>query len=123
VRVSDLSLETLTADVAVLSACDTAVGPQVASEGPVGLESTLLARGARAVVASLWPVSDEMSAQLMTDFYRHLVQDSMSAPAALGGAMRTVMSRERSSDPALWATFQVSVTALGTAGQLDEPRH
>jgi CHAT domain-containing protein len=123
VRVSDLSLETLTADVAVLSACDTAVGPQVASEGPVGLESTLLARGARAVVASLWPVSDEMSAQLMTDFYRHLVQESMSAPAALGGAMRTVMSRERSSDPALWATFQVSVTALGTAGRPDEPQH
>jgi CHAT domain-containing protein len=89
----------------------------------VGLESTLLARGARAVVASLWPVSDEMSAQLMTDFYRHLVQESMSAPAALGGAMRTVMSRERSSDPALWATFQVSVTALGTAGRPDEPQH
>ncbi len=123
VRVSDLSLQTLTADVAVLSACDTAVGPQVASEGPVGLESTLLARGARAVVASLWPVSDETSAQLMTDFYRHLVQDSMSAPAALGGAMRAVMSRERSADPALWATFQVSVTALGAAGSLDESRH
>jgi CHAT domain-containing protein/tetratricopeptide (TPR) repeat protein len=123
VRVSDLSLQTLTSDVAVLSACDTAVGPQVASEGPVGLESTLLARGARAVVASLWPVSDETSAELMTDFYRHLVQDSMNAPAALGGAMRTVMARERSADPALWATFQVSITALGAAGALDEPRH
>jgi CHAT domain-containing protein len=114
-RVSDFSLQTLTADVAVLSACDTAVGPQVASEGPLGLESTLLARGARAVVASLWPVADETSAQLMTEFYRHLVQDSLSAPAALGGAMRTVMARERSSDPALWATFEVSVITLGTA--------
>lgn len=121
-RVSDLSLQTLTADVAVLSACDTAVGPQVASEGPVGLESTLLARGARAVVASLWPVSDEVSAQLMTDFYRHLVQESLSAPAALGGAMRTAMARERTSDPALWATFQVSVTALGTTPQADPRR-
>lgn len=115
VRVSDLSLQTLSADVAVLSACDTAVGAQVASEGPVGLESTLLARGARAVVASLWPVSDEASAQLMTDFYRHLVEESVSAPAALGGAMRTALARERSADPALWATFQVSVTALATA--------
>jgi len=123
VRVSDLSLQTLSADVAVLSACDTAVGPQVASEGPVGLESTLLARGARAVVASLWPVADETSAQLMTEFYRHLVQDSMSAPAALGEAMRTVMARERTSDPALWATFQVSVTALETAGEPVDPRH
>lgn len=115
VRVSDLSLQTLTADVAVLSACDTAVGPQVESEGTVGLESTLLSRGARAVVASLWPVSDETSAQLMTDFYRHLMRDSMTAPAALGAAMRVVMTHERSADPALWATFQVSVAALGTA--------
>ena len=112
VRVSDLALQTLKADVAVLSACDTAVGPQIASEDAVGLESTLLARGARAVVASLWPVADETSARLMTDFYRHLVQDSMTAPAALGAAMRVVMARERSADPALWATFQVSVTAL-----------
>ncbi len=121
VRVSDLSLQTLRADVAILSACDTAVGPQVASEDTVGLESTLLARGARAVVASLWPVADETSARLMTDFYRHLVQESMSAPAALGAAMRTVMARERSADPALWATFQVSVTALSATEQAAVP--
>jgi CHAT domain-containing protein len=122
VRVSDLSLQTLSADVAVLSACDTAIGPQVASEGTYGLESTLLARGARAVVASLWPVSDEMSAQLMSDFYRHLIHDAMSAPEALGAAMRTAAARERSSDPALWAGFQVSVTTLGPSHDPQLPR-
>jgi CHAT domain-containing protein len=114
VRVSDLALETLTADVAVLSACDTALGPQIASEGSVGLASTLLSRGARSVVASLWPAADEISAELMADFYRHLLRDSMSVPAALGAAMRTAAVRERSGDPALWAAFQVSVISLGT---------
>jgi CHAT domain-containing protein/tetratricopeptide (TPR) repeat protein len=113
VRVSDLALQTLHAEVAVFSACDTALGKEVASEGLVGIGSTVLARGARAVVASLWPVSDEIGAQLMTEFYRHLLRDSMSAPAALAAAMRSVVSRERAADPALWAAFQVSVVALG----------
>ncbi len=114
VRVADLSLQSLTADVAVLSACDTALGKQVLSEGLLGISSTMLARGARAVVASLWPVSDEMGAHLMTEFYRHLLHDSMSAPAALGASMRSLASsREGSADPALWGAFQVSVVALG----------
>ncbi len=113
VRVADLSLQRLTADVAVFSACDTALGKEVLSEGLVGIGSTTLARGARAVVASLWPVSDEIGARLMTEFYRRLLYDSMSPPAALGAAMRSVVSRDGSADPALWAAFQVSVVALG----------
>ena len=113
VRVADLSVQTLHAEVAVFSACDTALGKEVASEGLIGISSTVLARGAHAVVASLWPVSDEIGATLMTEFYRHLLRDSMSAPAALAAAMRTVVSREGAADPALWAAFQVSVVALG----------
>jgi len=108
VRVADLSTRTLDADVAVFSACETALGKEVPSEGLVGIGSTVLARGARAVVASLWPVSDEIGAQLMTEFYRHLLHDSMSPPGALGAAMRSVVSRDPSADPALWAAFQVT---------------
>jgi CHAT domain-containing protein len=110
VRVADLSTRTLNADVAVFSACETALGKQVPSEGLVGIGSTVLARGARAVVASLWPVSDETGADLMTEFYRHLLHDSMSPPAALGAAMRSAVSRAPSADPALWAAFQVTTT-------------
>jgi CHAT domain-containing protein len=112
VWVADISVRTLTADVAVFSACDTAVGTEVLSEGLVGIGYTTLARGARAVVASLWPVADEMSAQLMTEFYRHLLRDSMNAPAALSSAMRSVLARDPAADPALWAPFQVSIVTL-----------
>jgi CHAT domain-containing protein/tetratricopeptide (TPR) repeat protein len=108
VRVADLSTRTLNADVAVFSACETALGKEVPSEGLVGIGSTVLARGARAVVASLWPVSDEIGAELMTEFYRHLLHDSMSPSGALGAAMRSVVSRAPSADPALWAAFQVT---------------
>jgi CHAT domain-containing protein len=73
----------------------------------------MLARGARAVVASLWPVPDEIGAHLMTEFYQHMLHDSMAAEAALGTAMRSMVSRDRLTDPALWAAFQVSVATLG----------
>ncbi len=109
VRVADISLQTLTAQVAVLSACETALGTAVRSEGLVGMGSTLLARGARAVVASLWPVPDEASARLMTEFYQHMLRDSMPPEAALAAAMRSTAARPASADPALWAAFQVSV--------------
>ncbi len=108
VRVADLATRTLNADVAVFSACETALGKQVPSEGLLGIGSTVLARGARAVVASLWPVSDEIGAQLMTEFYRHLLRDSMSPPAALAAAMRSSVARDPAADPALWAAFQVT---------------
>jgi CHAT domain-containing protein len=114
VRVSDLGLQTLTADVAVFSACETALGHEVPSEGLVGISSTMLARGARAVVASLWTVSDEIGARLMTEFYRHLLHDSTRAPAALGAAMRSVLSRDAAVDPALWAAYQIYVATLGS---------
>jgi CHAT domain-containing protein len=72
----------------------------------------MLARGARAVVASLWPVPDEIGAHLMTEFYQHMLHDSMGPEAALGTAMRSMVLRDRLADPALWAAFQVSVAAL-----------
>jgi CHAT domain-containing protein len=121
VRVADVSLQTLTAEVAVLSACETALGTEVRSEGLVGMSSTMLARGARAVVASLWPVPDEVSAHLMTEFYRHMLRESMGPEAALATAMRSTISREASADPALWAAFQVSVATLRAPGDAPRP--
>ncbi len=115
VRVADMALQRLTAEVAVLSACETALGTEVRSEGLVGMSSTMLARGARSVVASLWPVPDEIGARLMTDFYQHMLHDAMPPPAALSAVMRSMASRERYADPALWAAFQVSVVDLGSA--------
>lgn len=121
VRVADLSLQNLRADVAVFSACDTALGREVPSEGLIGISSTVLARGAHAVVASLWPVSDEIGARLMTEFYRHLLHDSMSPAAALGAAMRSEVARDGSADPALWAAFQISVSTLGPGRPTPHP--
>jgi CHAT domain-containing protein len=109
VRAGDLLARTFDAEVVVLSACDTALGRQVAGEGLVGLRYAALARGARSVVASLWPVSDAIAADLMTDMYRYITVDRYPVAAALGAAIRAALGRTPALDPALWGPFAVYV--------------
>lgn len=108
VLAADLLEERFNADVVVLSACDTALGRMVSGEGIVGLRYLVLARGARSVSASLWPVSDRVAMELMTAFYAPLLRDGVSPVAAAGDAMRSVL-RDRRADPALWAVFELTV--------------
>jgi CHAT domain-containing protein len=115
-RVSDFLNQTFHAQVVVLSACDTALGKKYASEGLIGLQYAALARGAHAVVASLWAVSDGTSADLMTDMYRQLqVKDprsegrSSAVAESLAAAMRDMLKQTPTLDPAIWAPFAVYV--------------
>jgi CHAT domain-containing protein/tetratricopeptide (TPR) repeat protein len=118
-RVSDLLAKTFNAQAVVLSACDTALGKEFAGEGIIGLRYAALARGAHAVVASLWSVPDGVSADLMTDLYRHMgAADTLGQPghraplsvaASLAEAMREVLRNSPSLDPAFWAPFTVYV--------------
>jgi CHAT domain-containing protein len=109
VRAGDLLARTFDAEVVVLSACDTALGRQVAGEGLVGLRYAALARGARSVVASLWPVSDAIAADLMTDMYRYITVDGYPVATALSAAIRAALARTPALDPALWGPFAVYV--------------
>ena len=119
-RAGDLLTRTFHAEAVVLSACDTALGKEYASEGLVGLRYAALARGAHAVVASLWPVSDAIASRLMTRMYRGIitsdeirrVQTRVARPQvahALASAMREELIGAPGLDPALWAPFTVYV--------------
>jgi CHAT domain-containing protein len=110
VRAGDLMTRTFDAEVVVLSACDTALGREFAGEGLIGLRYAALARGARSVVGSLWPVSDAMGADLMTDMYRYITAgDGQRVPVALASAIRSALARAPSLDPALWGPFAAYV--------------
>ena len=111
-RAADLSQLSLAADVAVFSGCNSALGKEVLNEGMVGISYAALARGAGAVISSLWRVPDEMSAHLMTEFYGHLINDSMSPPSAWSASIRSILDRNPMADPALWAAYQVSVLSM-----------
>lgn len=102
----ELTARELNAELVVLSACDTALGAEVTGEGLLGLRYAVHAAGASSVVASLWPVADRTTTELMMAFYAHYVRDHEPPAEALAVAMRDV--RTRFADPALWAAFEIS---------------
>jgi CHAT domain-containing protein len=97
----------LNAQTVVLSACDTALGKNVAGEGLIGLRYVVLARGAESVVSSLWPIADQVTAQVMTQFYP-LLLNGTRVEAALSAAMRKMLEGPFS-DPAWWSAFTLTV--------------
>ena len=97
----------LSAELTVLSACQTALGKDVKGEGFVGLTHSFISAGSRSVVASLWKVDDRATAALMAEFYQSMLQEGMSPAAALRAAKLKVMQDKRWSAPYYWAGFVV----------------
>jgi CHAT domain-containing protein len=108
---ADFTTLRLNADLLVLSACDTALGKNVAGEGLVGLRYITLARGARAVVASLWEVPDQATSELMMGFYQSFLAGHTPVESALSEAMRSMLRGPRS-DPAEWGAFTATLSGL-----------
>ena len=109
IRVGDLLGRRFAADVVVLSACNTSVGRSYPQEGPIGLHYAVLARGAKAVVASLWSVADETNAELMTEMYRRMIKQGERVDVALAGAMRAQLAAHPDRDAAIWAPYNTYV--------------
>src|SRR5688572_28139097 len=72
-----------------------------------GLTRAFQYAGARSVLASLWSVSDDSTADLMGRFYRRLRQGE-SKDVALRAAQVEMLGSAQFSHPALWAAFQLS---------------
>ena len=89
-------------DLLVLSACETAVGDDEAS---MGLAGAAVQAGARSAIASLWPVNDIGTAQLMKNFYE-LYRGGLSKSAALRQAQLAMIdSGGMNANPNVWAAF------------------
>jgi CHAT domain-containing protein len=101
----------LDADLVVLSACDTAVGPLQGQEGIANLSRAFLLAGARTVISTLWQVDDNSSLFLMKRFYAHL-SANQSAAFALTAAKRDMLRTFGSKAvPYQWAGFTVERAA------------
>ncbi|MEP9356908.1 CHAT domain-containing protein [Xanthobacter sp. KR7-65] len=72
-RRTDLDLSRV--ELLVLSACATATA-DLGPHGPESLAGLAQLKGARSVVATLWPVVDAAAAELMTAFYAHAFADT-----------------------------------------------
>lgn len=89
----------------VLSACRTGLGEDVRGEGLIGLTRGFMHAGASSVVASLWKVDDEATAELMKYFYTNMLKKGMRPAAALREAQNTLRQNPQWQSPHYWAGF------------------
>ena len=95
----------LSADLVVLSACQTALGKDIRGEGLVGLTRGFMYAGAPRVVASLWQVDDAATADLMREFYTEMLTRGKRPAEALRAAQVRMWEQNRWPSPYYWAAF------------------
>jgi CHAT domain-containing protein len=109
----------ISADLVVLSACQTALGSGTLADVPagddwIGLTRAFLHAGADRVVATLWAVGDESTADLMERFYQARAR-GLDDATALAEAQRAMLRRPASAHPFHWA----GVVITGQQGGAD----
>ncbi len=104
-RLHDIYNLKLNAELVVLSACRTALGREVKGEGLLGLTRGFMYAGAPRVVASLWDVRDEATAELMKRFYQNLLTGRLPPATALRAAQLSLLREPRWAAPFYWAGF------------------
>jgi len=95
----------LNADLVVLSACDTGRGRIARGEGIIGLTRGFLYAGAKSLLVSLWPVSDEAAASLVVDFYTELLEGRPKARALREAKLRLMARNPEYAKPFYWASL------------------
>jgi CHAT domain-containing protein len=97
----------LKAELVVMSACHTGEG-KITGDGVIGLSRSLISAGVPSAIVSLWAVPDGPTAELMSEFYRHLQQNPDKAQALRQAMLKTM---QQYPEPVNWAAF----TLIGEA--------
>ena len=99
----------LKADLAVLSACETARGRFGAGEGVIGLSWALFVAGVPSTVVSQWKVEAASTRDLMLNFHRQLRASGPEGKVRKGEALRQaalqVLKKPEMNHPFYWAGF------------------
>lgn len=90
------------ADLVVLSACETGKG-EITGDGVFGLQRAFKMAGARTIIMSLWPVSDQATQLFMTEFFRYWITNGLPKREAFRKAQNQV--RQAYGEPIYWAGF------------------
>ena len=98
------SLDFTHLDLAVLSACETALG-EISNEGVYGLQRAFKKAGAHTLIMSLKKVDDDATRILMTSFYKNLL--TMNKLKAFRLAQKQLRQAEggKYDKPEYWASF------------------
>ena len=94
-------------DLLTLSACDTGLGGGRDAQGREieGFGVVAQQQGAKAVLATLWPVADQSTATLMAEMYRRRQEQKLTKTEALRQAQLSLLTQSRYAHPFYWAPF------------------
>ena len=106
-RLKDMYNLRIAAELVVLSACETALGKEVKGEGLISMVRGFMYAGTPRVIASLWKVDDDATAELMTEFYTQLLKNKRTAAAALREAQLKQYQKKSRRSPFYWAGFEL----------------
>jgi CHAT domain-containing protein len=84
--------------LAVLSACESALGESKGGEGLLGIQRAFQVAGVRSTIATLWTVDDKRTRQLMQAFYRNVLIEKQSYFDALYNAQIAMLRELRGAD-------------------------
>jgi CHAT domain-containing protein/tetratricopeptide (TPR) repeat protein len=104
-RLNEIYNLSLSADLVVLSACQTGLGKEARGEGLIGLTRGFMYAGAPRVVASLWRIDDRAASELMRCFYEAMFKEKLTPAAALRSAQIRMWQAGEWRFPHYWAAF------------------
>lgn len=104
--VKELYNMNMTAELVVLSACETSVGKLQESEGIASLARGFSYAGAKSIITSLWAVNDFATAEIMQQLYKNL-KNGMPKDKALQVAKIYLINSasKEAAHPFLWSAF------------------
>jgi CHAT domain-containing protein len=106
-RLYDIYNLRLSAELVVLSACQTALGGEIKGEGLIGLTRGFLYAGAPRVVATLWEIDDRTTSVLMKQFYESMLVRGERPAAALRAAQVAMWRTKGWDQPYYWGGFTI----------------
>ncbi len=104
-QLNDIFNLTLSADLVVLSACETGIGQEIRGEGLVSLTRGFMYAGAERVVVSLWAVVDSSTSEFMQDYYRKILETGANPATAMRETQLKMLQSNQYNAPYFWAPF------------------
>jgi CHAT domain-containing protein len=105
VSLAEIAAQDFSAELVVISACDTGRGFDVPGEGALSLSRSFLAQGVGSVVSTLWPVSDIATSIFMKEFYRSIREEMLGPAESLQQAQQTLKRDPRYRDAFYWGAY------------------
>ncbi|MEA5417674.1 tetratricopeptide repeat protein [Spirulina sp. CCNP1310] len=89
-------------ELVALTACQTALQTNIDGDAIMGMAYIWERAGAKALMATLWNVDDEITAAITTEFYRLIIEEKLSKAEALQQAKLSLKDFDRH-HPYLWS--------------------